>query len=198
MTLSEEIILIISDQNRVGNLKIKDFVIHFGKRSSAFLIVLLSLPIALPFTPPGINTPFALICIFLGFDIMINKKELTLPNWITDRTVPFHADGKFFNAMDTLLKKIEKIVKLRCTSIFDSTYARFFFGCGIICTSIVMLLPLPIINSVSSLIVLLIGVGLIAKDGLIATISNIVGILLLIISLGLVVYSFHFGISLFK
>ncbi len=198
MTLSEEIKLIITNQTKTEKLKLGDFVSHFGKRSSSFLIVLLSLPIALPFTPPGINTPFAVICIILGFDIILNKKELILPKWVSNISVPFHPDGKFFTSMDKLLKKIETIVKPRWSSIIDNKYSKVFFGVGIICASIVMLLPLPVINSLSSLIVLLIGVGLITKDGVVATIANILGILLLVIALGLIMYGLYFGVSFFK
>jgi hypothetical protein len=198
MTLSQEIQHIIKSTSENGVLILKDFTRYFGTRSSAFLLALLTLPISLPFTPPGLNTPFGVVCIILSINLIFNKKDLILPAWIENQKIPFKPDGRFFNSMTKMLEKIELIIKPRLISLTESKYAQPLFGLGALCSSIVMLLPLPIINSVSSLIVLLISVGIITKDGFIALVSAFAGIILMLVAIFMLYLTFTLGVNLLK
>lgn len=198
MTISQELESILKKETSDNIVRMKDFTNHFGSRSVAFIIALLALPIALPFTPPGVNTPFAVVCIILAINIMMNKKNLELPHWIADKQIPFRADGRFFDAMTQMLKWVEKLVKPRISWVTDSKYSQPVLGFGVLCASIVMLIPLPIINSLSSVLVLLIAVGIVSKDGIVSIISTIAGILLLVVAIAVIVYGLYIGQSFFK
>jgi hypothetical protein len=128
---------------------------------------------------------------------MRNKPNFKLPKWIETKKIPFSPDGRFFEAMKKLLSWIEKIIKPRGEFLINSNLPRFILGLGLLSSSIVMLIPLPIINSVSSLLVLLISYAIISKDGKIAMFSAIAGILLLATSLSIVGYGIYFGRNFF-
>ena len=196
--MSQEIQEILTKESGKGTIYLSDFTKHFGSRSVAFIIALLALPIALPFTPPGINTPFAVACILLSFNLILNKKEFKLPDFIEKRKLPFKPDGKFFSAMTKMLNWIEKIIKPRMAWVVESRLSLPLLGLGLLCASIVMLIPLPIINSLSSLIVLLIALGILSKDGLVALVSSVSGVLLLLVSLGIIIYGVWLGQSFFS
>lgn len=197
-SITQELEEIIQKESKDGYVYLGDFVTHFGDRSLVFIIAILALPIALPFTPPGINTPFAVICIILILNWMIDKKDFKLPKWLENKKVPFKPDGKFFAAMKKMLRWIEYIIKPRNEKVIESKVLRFVLGFGLLSSAIVMLIPLPVINSVSSLLVLLIAISIVSKDGLLALISAIGGILLLISSIGIVSYGLYIGQSFFK
>jgi len=168
------------------------------RSSLIFIIAILSLPIALPFTPPGINTPFAVVCLILIVNWMRNKPDFAFPKWIASKKIPFSPDGKFFEAMTKLLGWLEKIIKPRNETLISNKFSRFILGLGLLCSTTVMLIPLPVINSVSSLLVLLTSYSIISKDGKMAMISAVGGILLLLASVSIIAYGFYFGISFFK
>ena len=197
-SITQELEYIIENESKDGEIYLKDFVTHFGDRSLVFIIAILALPIALPFTPPGINTPFAVICIILILNWMRDKKDFKLPKSIESKKLPFKPDGKFFAAMKKLLSWIELVIKPRGAKILESKVLKFVLGFGLLSSAIVMLIPLPVINSLSSLLVLLISISIVSKDGLMAFISAIGGILLLLTSVGIVSYGLYIGQSFFK
>jgi hypothetical protein len=197
-SIVQELEYIIENESKDGVIFLKDFTSHFGDRSLAFIIALLALPIALPFTPPGINTPFALVCLILIVSWMLNRKDFKLPKWIEDKKLPFSPDGKFFSAMKKLLSWLEVLIKPRNPQIIDSKFGRFVLGLGLLSSATVMLIPLPVINSISSLIVLLTSVAIVSKDGKIGLLSAVAGILLLLSSIGIIVYGVWIGQSFFK
>jgi hypothetical protein len=197
LKVSQEIQEIIQKESADGVVRISDFTTHFGYRSSAVIIALLALPIALPFTPPGINTPFAIACIFLSFSLILNKEEFRLPNFINNRKLPFKPDGGFFKAMTKLLGWVELVIKPRLGWVTNSKFSKPLLGLGILAASIVMIIPLPIINSLSSLIVLMVALGIVTKDGLVSLLSAIAGFLLLLSSIAIVVYGVYIGQSFF-
>jgi len=195
--ISEEIQSILKKETADGVLYISDFTSHFGHRSAAFIIALLALPIALPFTPPGINTPFAIACIFLSFSLILNKEEFSLPNFINNRKLPFKPDGGFFKAMTKLLTWAELVIKPRLEWVTNSKLSKPLLGLGVLAASIVMIIPLPIINSLSSLIVLMVALGIVTKDGLVSLFSATAGVLLLLSSIAIVLYGIYIGQSFF-
>lgn len=196
-SVSNDLKEILEKKSSEETLYLSDFTNHFGSRSATFIIALLALPIALPFTPPGINTPFAIACILLCFSYILNQKNYKLPGFIENRKVPFKPDGGFFKAMSKLLIWSEVVIKPRWGKIIDFKFSNVFLGLGMMSAAIVMIIPLPIINSVSSFIVLMVALGIVAKDGLIATLFSLSGYLLLILSIGLIVYGFIIGESFF-
>lgn len=196
MNLSKELTEIITNQSKTGSVSIKSLVEHFGSRSLAFLIIILSLPIALPFTPPGINTPVAVVCIIISIQMILSKKTVYLPNWIGNKNLPFKPDGGFFKALTKMLEFVENITKERLAAFTTSKYTQFFLGFGVLSSSIIMLLPLPIINSLSSFLVLLTAVGIVTKDGLVAFIGAFISVTLLLGIIILTIYSLKFGLSI--
>lgn len=198
LTISQELETVIKKASSKGIIYISDFTSHFGSRSVAFIIALLALPISLPFTPPGINTPFAVICILLSFNLILDKKEFHLPKFIEKKALPFKPDGKFFKAMTKLLTWIELILKPRLLWVTQSHLSQRLLGLGLLCASIVMLIPLPVINSVSSLIVLLVALGIVSKDGFVSLVSAVSGALLLFGSIAIIIYGVYIGQSFFK
>ena len=198
MTISQELEYIIRKESQDKEVYLRDFTTHFGDRSLVFIITILALPIALPFTPPGVNTPFAVVCIILIINWMRNKRDFKLPKWIESKRIPFSPDGRFFEAMKKLLNWIEKIIKPRNENLIDSTIPRFVLGLGLLSSSLVMLIPLPVINSLSSLFVLLISYAIISKDCKIAFASALGGILLLLASVAIVGYGLYIGQSFFN
>lgn len=161
-------------------------ILHtFGAGSFGFLIVLLALPVALPFTPPGVSTPFGVLILIISIQMLIGRKDLWMPKFITRRKVKF-GESKFVDKMASWLQFFEKITNKRQTWMFRGPAYLILISSLIASSLVLVLLPLPVINTLASGVCMVIGLALLEEDGMMA----FAGIVASLIMVGICIASF--------
>ncbi len=162
-----------SHSNNLSIGKISDRV---GDKGFGLLLVLLSLPSALPVPAPGYSTPFGLLLSILGLQMMLGKQSPWLPararRIVLKRTVAEKVirGGAFF------FGKVEHLIRPRLSWI-GGRLGLPFMGILVLLMSALMILPIPLTNTAPAMVIFLIGAGLTEDDGLVAAAACALGVL---------------------
>jgi hypothetical protein len=192
MSLSSDFQSIFRSSNK--RQSINQIISNFGDKSFGFFIVLLALPIAMPLTPPGLPIPFGLVLALIGCQLLVNRPNLWIPNFIGKREVTLGGEGKFIQYLTKTLQFFERIVKERFTWAFKGIF-HYILSLNLIVMSLILaftgVIPIPGFNSIASLICLVIGLSFLEKDGLLALLSILLTIsVVVLIVLAFVALSF--------
>jgi len=137
-----------------------------GDRGFGMLLVLLSLPAALPVPAVGYGTPFGILMAILGFQIATGNTAPWIPKYFEDRRVPYSLlsfavrNGRF------PLRVVELLIRPRLPILANHRYLLPAVGIIIMCLAGLMSLPIPLTNTAPSFVVFLLAAGLLEEDGL--------------------------------
>lgn len=139
----------------------------FGRRGNALAVVALSLPFLLPIPLPGLSILCGTLICALGVGIAIGR-PMKLPRWIAARAFPGRLMTKPLRVAIKLMGWAEPWLRPRLEFVFALPFIHACIGVTIIVGGLVVLLPLPPgTNFLSSLVCTIIGLGLVARDGLV-------------------------------
>lgn len=193
--LSEEIkeAFEAADGRTVGDLlrDVKD-------QGFGLLFVILSIPVAIPVTPPGLSTPFGILVIGLAIQLYLKNETPWVPGWIAKRTLKSKPDSKFVRFMVAFVRFFERFTTPRWSHLFKRKVYLSIIGPIILFCGLMMLVPVPGASWLPSTGVFLIGMGMIERDGKFVTTGNIVGLLGSCLTLGLLIAGFYFGLDAVK
>ena len=158
---------------------IGDIVSRVEGRSFALLFILLSLPIALPFTPPGFTVPFGSVLVILACQLIAGRKTPWLPQRVLVRKIRAGKTARMIHALPRFLARFERFLSPRWSWVY---LRPSVLGIGVLIASVAMMVPLPVTNTICSVSVLLIGLGMIAEDG----VFGLAGLALSVISAAVV------------
>ena len=191
-SLSSILQLIFSEDetsSTIGDLA--DKLDHHGM---AVILILFSIPAALPIPAAGYSTVLSIPLLFIGLRLLVGKNTVWLPEAIRKRE--FRA--KNFIKVSTKIIKIAKVVerfsKPRFVSLVNSVLARSFIGllcCGL---AAAMALPIPGTNTLPAGGIFLMGCGLLESDGFL----TLGGILYSLVALALTGVIIFFGIEIIE
>lgn len=172
LTLSESIVEVF----RHGTATMGDLVETTKGKGFGFLLVVFSVPNALPL-PPGASTPFGIILIFLTVQMVLGRKTPWFPKWVMERKLG-GTSGKFLLKMSTMISRVEKYLKPRHSWVYKPALMRAFFGPLMVIAAICVSLPISGFgtNSIPSLGLGMIGVGMLEEDGVVGLVG-VVGLL---------------------
>ena len=165
-----------------GTLTVRDVLARTEHRGFGFLLVLLSLPIALPFTPPGLSTPFGVLIVALAIQMMAKRERPWFPEAVLKKTVR-PGDTRFRAVMRKWAHACERLTRPRLVWFSGPTAFRFLVGPSVLCSGLVLMLPLPVVNTLASGGVFLAAIGMLEEDGL----ASLGGVLLGLVSLAVIV-----------
>lgn len=177
MKLSEEIKDIFSTDG--GTTSLKEILGRINQKSFGFLLVILSLPSALPVPAPGYSTPFAIAIFFIALGIIKNKNHPTLPKKILNKEIKTKKNSKMINGMVKFISFFEKFLKPRYSKSYHSVTFKRVLGLVVLLCGISMMIPIPLTNTIPAMGIFLIGLGMLEEDflfALLGTITAIIGI----------------------
>jgi hypothetical protein len=148
---------------------------HVGDKGFGLMLAILSLPSALPVPAPGYSTPFGILLVLLGSQLVAGRTVLWLPERTLKKEVTKKFAGKIFGAGTKVLHFSEKLIRPRMRWI-NSVGGRMFLGFIVIFMASLMILPIPMTNTLPAMIIFWVGVSLTEDDGLAAIGAFIAGI----------------------
>ena len=143
-----------------------DLVDAIGERGFGLLLAILALPAALPVPAPGYATPFGLLMISLGFQMIRGRHHPVLPAVARRRVIRHSAFKRTVQGAGLPLKAAELLVRPRLSLLADHRATAALIGAVIIVLAALMCLPIPLTNTLPSFAIFLFACGLLERDGL--------------------------------
>ncbi|MDR2396337.1 MAG: exopolysaccharide biosynthesis protein [Puniceicoccales bacterium] len=163
VTLSQKLLNLCNSDGSIA-LEFKVLVDQLKEQGFGALILLLSMPSALPIPAAGYSTPFGIILALLGIQLIFGYEVPWYPKrWGTKR---LSLSKKWITFACKMLHILEIFTRPNRCAYLQYVFNRCVIGVNILILSIIMALPIPLTNTLPAAIILLLGVGLLEKDGL--------------------------------
>lgn len=186
--LSVELQRYFFEEDRQPNVKLADILALAGERAFGFLLVILSLPSALPLPAPIISIPFGIMMFLLAIQLIAGAKRPWLPPRIVNSSMKLEKAQAFVVASIPLLQRLEELTSPRLSFVCTSFPGRLVIGMAIIFMSVFMMIPIPGTNTVPAIGIFITSFGLLEDDGLISLAGLAICTLVMAIAIGMVIY----------
>lgn len=166
--------LLARDQSDAG-LTLGEVFRRIGDRGFGLLLIVLSLPSALPLPAAGYSTPFGILIAVLALQMLAGR---TTP-WLPERAARTKLHGKFIDVMlgffSKFFSKVEFLIRPRLQWV-GSRAGRAFLGLLVLIMAGLMILPIPLTNTFPAFVIFLTGIGLTEEDGLFSIFAGLLGV----------------------
>jgi hypothetical protein len=174
---SEILRRLLEDESR-KSLTIEDIISELGPRSLPTSLMLFAIPEVLPIPIPGLSTVVVIPTGLISYQMFRGKEEISLPDWLLERSIPRSAFAACVNALMPFLEKAEAKVKPRW-SWASSRPAKRFIGFFVLLMAAIIALPIPFTNMPFAIVIFIIGLGLAEEDGALISLGILLGIALI-------------------
>lgn len=158
-------------------VKIDDILEAFHERGFGMILFIFALPMALPLpVPPGVNILLASPLILLTAQQALGFKEIWLPQRIRQKTLSAKSLIKMFDKAVPFVEKIELLARPRLGFLTQGLTSNLIGLAGLI-MALTICIPLPLTNTVPSLGIACMAVGVLMRDGLAVLAGAIIGLL---------------------
>jgi hypothetical protein len=174
-----------------NNPGVQDFTVEMilgqiGTTSFGTSLMFFAIPEVLPLPIPGVSAIVVLPTGAIALQMAAGKKQIILPQFLRNRSVPRKALAAAIYAILPILEKSEKVTKPRWKWATDAKAQRIL-GVFIFLLAAGIALPLPGFNMPQAIAIFTIGLGLVEQDGLIVCLGVVIGLLSLVL-LGAVLF----------
>ncbi|STX40290.1 ABC transporter permease [Legionella donaldsonii] len=157
--------------HKEGLLTYKTLVKAMGEQAYGLIIILFALPSALPISAlPGVSFIFSVPIIFIAVHIIMARPSLWLPVVLARQRIEAEKLANVVHRTTPYLKRIEILLKPRwqflSSPVMERVHGIILLGLGLL-----LMLPIPFSNFVLALLIILFGLGLSEKDGLLLFIA---------------------------
>ncbi|MDY7093705.1 MAG: exopolysaccharide biosynthesis protein [Acidobacteriota bacterium] len=166
-----------------------EVVDRIGERGFGLLLALLALPAALPVPAPGYATPFGLMMIGLGAQMIVGRRQPTLPQRFRRRMIRYSFLAGTVAGASMPLRVAEFLIRPRLPRLARSRAIHSVLGVIIVLMAAFMCLPIPLTNTAPSFVIFLIACGMLEEDGLL----QLAGILLAPLAGAIAIAALYFG-----
>ena len=177
---------ILTKNPTVQHFTVEKIVNSIGSTSFGTSLMVFALPEVLPIPIPGISAIVVLPTGVVSAQMAAGHRQITLPKFILERSVPRKALAAAIHAILPALKRAESVTKPRWEWA-TSPAAQRLLGVFIFVLAAAIAVPIPGFNMPQAIAIFIIGLGLVEKDGKLVCLGVVVGILSLIL-LGAVLF----------
>jgi len=165
LSKSLEHILLAEDDERGPS--IGEITQSVGEKGFGLLLMVLSLPSALPVPAPGYSTPFGIVIALIALQMLLGRQTVWLPKRLKSVRIKPSLAGTMLGTSSRFLHKIERLIRPRQRWI-RSQAGQSGLAIILLTMACLMILPIPLTNTFPAMVIFLIGVGLSEEDGLLA------------------------------
>lgn len=183
-------LLVKIEQHSGDTISIAEIVTIFRESGFGLLLIVFAGFPALPFPALGIATILSLPIIFLSTQLIIGRNSLWLPTWLAKKRVSTKSVNNMVEKLLPYVKKLEFFLKPRVGFLSSKAGHKLI---GIVCfmCAISIALPIPLTNTIPSMGVVIMSLGLLERDGIAIIAGMIVGIAGVIIAF----CAYYFGVE---
>jgi hypothetical protein len=156
-------------------LSLSDIMLLLHDRGFGILIVLFSMPNFVPAFIPLIATVFALPQMIFCVQMMLKYDAPKLPDFIARKQIKRTSLQAGILKSLPMIKKMEKIVRPRLEFMLTPSSERIVAGFMLL-FAFVIAIPAPLTNFVPSVALFIMGIGILARDGLAIIVGIIIGL----------------------
>ncbi|MBT9171656.1 MAG: hypothetical protein DDT21_00024 [Syntrophomonadaceae bacterium] len=160
------------------HITVDELMSRIAERGFGMLLVLLALPTLVPVLPPGSAATIGLIYTFIGFQMLLGRKYPWLPQRIRDFRLSENAARKLRERGVSFFKNLERFSRARWLFMETALMLRLV-ALTIILMGFILFTPLPFMNTIPALAVMILGTGLLNRDGLFLLIGLVLSFSLL-------------------
>jgi hypothetical protein len=153
-----------------GPMTVQAFLNRFPHQVISLMMLMVSLPSAIPHGIPGMSSVFSLPLVVLSVPLILGSQKIPMPVWLGKLSFREETLAKIFKVCVPYLQKAETLLKPRLLWAISPWMERIV-GFVIVVLAIILLLPIPFGNVPPALCVCLLSLGLLAKDGLVVLIG---------------------------
>ena len=194
--LSVELNRYFFEEKREKTITLKDILTLAGERIFGFLLVIISLPSALPIPAPGYSAPFGLLIFLLATQLLIGKKTPWLPKKMMNGSMKIETAQKFVKMGLPWLKKIEAIAKPRLSGVCNNSIGKLIIGIMLALMGVSMMIIIPGTNTLPAIGVFVTAFGLQEEDGFIVLMGLIICLMACVLTTSIVMAFIWGGSSL--
>jgi len=153
------------DTDEDGQVTLAEVLDRVAERGFGLLLFVLGLPNLIPFLPPGSSGVFGALIILIGLQILLG-----LPRpWLPKRLQNYRLTPKVIHALQSrgvaFMKRLERISKPRWAKVENPVSMRIM-ALLVILLGLVLFSPLPLMNTLPAILIMLMGIGILNRDGL--------------------------------
>lgn len=176
-TRTSDVLLALAERSSQSKgVTLRNLTERLGDRTFGMLLVLFSIFNIIPF----VSLFAGLFVVSLGLQMAVGMSQAWLPAFILDRTLPADRVRTAILAFEPKVRAIERYVRPRWkfseAPIFDRINGLIIALLGMI-----IMIPLPLTNLGPALVVVVMGLGVMERDGLLQVCASVIGLLLMIV-----------------
>ncbi len=168
----------VLDTDADGTVSVWEVLDRAGDRGFGFLLILLAIPAFIPVLPPGTSGVFGLLMCLVALQMLIGRPQPWLPARLRNRRLAPDTVKRLQNQGVALLRKLERFSYPRGRWLVRNGILLRWNALVVIFMALVLSSPLPFLNTLPALGVLLIGVGLINHDSYLILAGNLIALVL--------------------
>lgn len=192
----EENLESIQEKLNIQSWTIQELFDSLRGKGYPFLIILFSLPFCQPIQIPGFSTPFGIVLVFIGLR-MIFGRRIWWPKWILKKHISPTLLRAIVKKSLVFFRLIRPLIHARLRWLCEGGFYYLHGGFVVLMGGFLALpLPIPLSNLVAAWSLLCMGLGLIEEDGVIVSLSYLVGLIGLLVFIFLIDWLHHWAISL--
>ena len=191
--LSTDLKNLLSHGDEAG-IEMGDLIQALGDRGFGLLLIVLSLPSALPVPAPGYSTPFGVVISILALQLMVGRQTPWLPKWAIKKKIGRKLAQKMIGAAVGFFKRVEPLIKPRWGWVLARS-GHLIAGILIITMAALMIIPIPLTNTAPAMVIFVIGVALTEDDGLGVLLSCILAVLAVLLYLAAFTAISYYGLQ---
>jgi hypothetical protein len=158
---------------------------RLARRGFGLFMIVLALPTLIPVLPPGSAAFIGLLYILLSLQMLFGRDEPWLPQRVSRYRLSARAIAALRSRGVSFLRRVERLSRPRPLLLDERVVSRGV-ALVVLVLGIVLLTPLPFLNTLPALAVLLMGIGLLNRDGVfVAAGLLLTAVILLVIAFGL-------------
>jgi hypothetical protein len=167
-------------RSRAERVTVDEILARMSDKSLGACLILFAAPNLLPL-PPGVSSIFAVPLIFIAAQLMIGVKGLWLPKPIRRWSLGRASYRRLAHGMVRIMKRAESLVKPRMKFLTGAVPERVL-GAFALILALVLLIPIPLGHLPPAFSLLILGFGVMERDGLMSAAGVVCGVF----SLGLI------------
>ena len=138
-----------------------------GEKGFGLLLMILSLPSALPIPAPGYSTPFGIVIALIALQLLVGRRRIWLPKRLEAIRIRPKLADRMLGTAAGFLRRIERRIRPRQCWI-RSRAGQAGLSIVIVMMASLMILPIPLTNTFPAMVIFILGIGLSEEDGLLA------------------------------